>query len=58
MEIEKKPITFHKHICFLCHGSYEEARDSGKCEYIRDHTWGKCQECEDNFAVGKAITFL
>jgi len=57
MEIEKTSVMFHKHICFLCRRSYEEV-ETGKCQYVHDHVWGKCPLCEDNFAVGKPTTFL
>jgi hypothetical protein len=45
---------FHKHICFLCRRAYEEV-ESGECQYVHDHLWGKCAQCEDNFAVTKPI---
>ena len=57
MEIEKTSVMFHKHICFLCRRSYEEV-ETGKCQYVHDHVWGKCPLCEDNSAVGKPTTFL
>jgi len=43
---------FHKHICFLCRRAYEEV-ESAECQYVHDHPWGKCAECEENFAVTK-----
>jgi len=57
LESKITPVMFHKHICFLCQRSYEEV-ESVKCQYTRDHRWGKCPRCEDNFAVGKPINLL
>lgn len=54
LESIKTPVILHKHICFLCRRPYEEA-EAGKCQYVDDHTWGKCPQCEDNFAVSKPI---
>jgi len=50
MEIKEKPITFHRHFCFLCRRSYEEV-ETGECQYGHDHPWGKCPPCEDKFAI-------
>ena len=57
MESKMTPVMFHKHMCFLCRRSYEEV-ETVECQYVHDHPWGKCPQCEDNFAVGKPITLL
>ena len=57
LESKITSVMLHKHICFLCRRSYEEV-ETVKCQYVHDHPWGKCPQCEDNFAVGKPITLL
>src|SRR5207249_2488521 len=57
VEIEKTQVIFHKHICFLCLRSYEEA-ETRQCQYVHDHPWGKCPQCEDNFWETPIIFFL
>ena len=57
MDIEKNQVLLHKHICFLCGRFYEEV-GTGNCQYVHDHTWGKCPPCEDNFGIDKPITVL
>jgi hypothetical protein len=51
-KVEKQSEAVHKHICFLCHRFYEDGQAS-KCQYVDDHRWGKCPQCEGAFAVGK-----
>ena len=50
MEIEEKPITFHKHICFLCRRSYEEV-ETGECQYGHDHPWGNVLRAKTNLPL-------
>jgi hypothetical protein len=57
LESKITSVMLHKHICFLCQRSYEEV-ETVNCQYVHDHTWGKCPPCEDNFAVGKPIPLL
>jgi hypothetical protein len=42
----------HKHICFQCHRAYEEG-EAGECQWLHDHLWGKCLQCEDVFVAIK-----
>ena len=57
VEIEKTQVVLHKHFCFLCGQFYEEA-GTGHCQYVHDHTWGKCPQCEENFGLDQPITVL